>query len=115
MTEPDLGNQPLKAGPIGRGGAGASEIIINHLHPFARPAELQRALDQGVLQAGRLLVVFELPQRRLPDVDDGQAIAMVPLHLLRQEHRALHCQMGTGHDRDPPQREHAREGDGEGD
>jgi hypothetical protein len=82
MTKPDLGDQPLKAGTIGRGSARASEIIINHLHPFARPAELQRALDQGVLQAGRLLVVFALSQRRLSDVDDGQAIAMVPLNLL---------------------------------
>src|ERR1700759_4977381 len=62
--------------------AGAVGLVIQR-----SPAKV---VYQGVLQAGRLLEVFELSQRRLLDVDDGQAIAMPSLNLLRKEHRGLH-------------------------
>lgn len=70
MAQPNLSNQSLEARTVGRRGTRAALIIIDHFHPLARPAELQGTLDQSVLQAGRFLVLFDLPQGRLPDVDD---------------------------------------------
>jgi len=51
MAQADLGHQPLEAGAVGRRGPGAAQVVIDHLHPLARPAELEGAPDQGVLQA----------------------------------------------------------------
>ena len=65
MAEANLGHQTLEAGPVGGGRPRAAEIVVDHQHLPARPAELAGAFDKRVLQPDRLAVLLDLTWRRL--------------------------------------------------
>ena len=48
-----------------------------------RPAELQGAFGQPVLQPGRLRMRADLLQGRLADIDDGEPVTMAAVDLVR--------------------------------
>jgi hypothetical protein len=54
-------SEALEAAPPLRGLPAAPQVVVHHLHPLGRPTELDRALAQGVLAYGRLMVVVHLP------------------------------------------------------
>src|SRR3982750_4413792 len=78
----NLGHQPLKARPPLGGGAGAAEIVINNGHALARPPEVERPINQPVLEAGRLMMALDLLKGGLADVDDGQPVKVGAADLL---------------------------------
>src|SRR3954471_5780807 len=66
----DGGKELLKARP-GNAGAGAAEIVVNHLN--GGPPQRAGAIDQGVLPAATLVIVEDLIGRRLADIKDSAA------------------------------------------
>jgi hypothetical protein len=101
VAEADLSDQPLEPEPTLDGFSGASKVVIDDDHALARPSEVHGALDQGVLEAGGFLVALDLLRGGLPDVDDGQAVAVSAADLVRQQTLAYR---GTvlAHHRDSP-------------
>src|ERR1700761_3065111 len=83
MAETDLRDEPLKACTSFDRRSRASEIVIDNDDHLARPAQAVGPLRQGVLQARRFLMPFDLLHRRLPDVDNRQPVAMLSPDLLR--------------------------------
>src|SRR5215212_7568204 len=84
MAEADLGDQPLEAGPLRRRGAGAAEVVVDDDHSRAGPPEQAGPVSERVLDPGRLAVVLELLEGRLPDVDNGQPLEVTVFDLARQ-------------------------------
>ena len=72
IAEPDLGDQPLEAMPLGTRRARLAEILVDDVDALARPAEPDGALDQTILQLGALLVLADLLDRGLAHIDIGQ-------------------------------------------
>src|SRR3954447_7068493 len=99
VAEADLGDQPLEAGPLRRRGAGAAEVVVDDDHPRAGPSEQAGPVSEGVLDPGRLAVVLELLEGRLPDIDDGQPLEVAVLDLARRCPRLQ--PQGTAHGRSP--------------
>src|SRR5215471_21103254 len=52
LTQAHIGNQALKTGPVGRGGTGMAQILIDDDNPFRRPAARHRTLLQRILACG---------------------------------------------------------------
>src|SRR5436853_2186631 len=100
MSEPNLGDQPLKAEAAFSGRARPPEIVVNDNDALTRPAELERPVDQGILQPRRLLVTLDLLRCRLTNVDHRGALSMSARNLVGQ-HAARRQQAGTAH-RSPP-------------
>ena len=82
MAEPDLGDEALEAGTAFNGRARASLVVVDNNDGLARPAELDGALGQGILQPGRLPVVFNLLHRGLADVDHRRPCAVAAVDLV---------------------------------
>ena len=101
VAEADLGDQALEPGPTLDGLAGAPEVVVDHDHALARPAEVHGPLDQGVLEAGGLLVALDLLGRGLADVDHRQTLAVTAADLVRQQDREYRCAV-LAHHRDFP-------------
>src|SRR4051794_33966998 len=80
--QPDLGDEPLEAEAAFRRGAGSPLVLIDHGDPLARPSQQHGVVDQGILEAGGLLMTLDLLGGRLPDVDDGQPITVVRVDLV---------------------------------
>jgi hypothetical protein len=74
-AEAHVGDETLKAGPVGRTGPGLPEILINH-NDLA-PAQRARMLGQLILTPATLLMMPDLPESGLPNVDDGGAGEML--------------------------------------
>ena len=55
--------EPLKAEPPFDRGARTAKIVIDHDDRLARPAELEGAIDQPILQPRRFLVALDLLNR----------------------------------------------------
>ena len=83
VAEPNLGDKALKAGTALDRCARASLVVVDDNNGLTRPAELNSALDQGILQPGRLPVVLNLLHRGLADVDHGRARAVAAVDLVR--------------------------------
>ena len=66
----DRGEELLEARP-GDAGAGAAEIIVDHLN--GRPAQRPGAIGKSILPPAALVVVEDLIGRRLADVDHSAA------------------------------------------
>jgi hypothetical protein len=58
-------------------GAGKAEVVIDDADGGARPAELQRFIDESVLATRRFGIVVDLRQGRLADVDEGGPAQMI--------------------------------------
>src|ERR1700677_2452218 len=102
MTEADLRHQALKAQPAFDTGARAAKIIIDHYNHLPRPAEMEGAIDQSVLQPRRFLVAFNLLDGCLADVDDCQAFTMPAKDLLGQAATRLRRAIPVCHHRMSP-------------
>jgi hypothetical protein len=74
MAESHLGHQSLKTEPPFDGAAGSNQPVIDGDDRLARPAEMERPVDERILKLGRLLVALNLLRRRLPDVDFSPAV-----------------------------------------
>src|SRR3954467_10113176 len=64
----DGGEQLLEARP-GNTGAGAAEIVVDHLNGV--PPQRTGAIDEGILPAAALVIVEDLIGRRLANIDEG--------------------------------------------
>ncbi len=60
LTEPDLRGQLGEPGPARGAGPGHAQVLVDHPHPGARPAQLDRAADQVVLAGGGFPVTGQL-------------------------------------------------------
>ncbi len=60
LTEPDLRGQLGEPGPARGAGPGHAHVLVDHPHPGARPAQLDRAADQVVLAGGGFAVTGQL-------------------------------------------------------
>ena len=69
-------------------GTRTAKIVIDHHNALPRPAEMEGAIDQSVLQPCQFLVTLDLLNRRLTDVDNRQTFTMPPKDLLGQAARA---------------------------
>ena len=50
IAKADFRHQPLKTKPSFDAGTGAAKIVIDHDNRLPRPAEMEGAINQGVLQ-----------------------------------------------------------------
>jgi hypothetical protein len=82
--------------------ARAAEALVDDADALAGPAGLERALDQAVLQAGRLPVPLDLLRRRLPEVDDGRPVTVAAGDLVRRRDRKVHGPVPSGLRAAPP-------------
>jgi hypothetical protein len=73
LAQRDLGRQAREPGAGSEPGAGDTQILVDHHHLVASPAELDCSRRQRVLAVGGLLVAFHLGGRGLADVDEGAA------------------------------------------
>jgi hypothetical protein len=87
VPEAHLGQQALEARAALGGGAAAAQVLVDHQHPIRRPAPLDRARAQGVLQRRRLAVLEDLLGGRLAHVDRRQPLEVTGLHLGRRRRR----------------------------
>ena len=78
-----LGDQPLKAVPVGGGGAGLALVGVDGDDPLGLPAQRDRLLPQRVLAGGRFGVGQHLPQRGLAHIQVGGAGQVRTGHLGR--------------------------------
>ena len=81
MGQGDFGDQALKAWAPRGCSARFAQILINDQHLGASPAEGEGAVDEAILESGRLLMAHHLLEGRLADVHYREPIAMVPLNL----------------------------------
>src|SRR5690349_993599 len=72
IAEPDLGDQPLEAVPLGARRPRLAEILVDDKGALARPADPDGAVDQAILQLSAFLVLADLVDRGLAHVDIGQ-------------------------------------------
>jgi hypothetical protein len=84
MAKADLGDKALEPRPPLCRSAGATEIIVNDRDPGPGPAKTAGMIDKPVLDAGRLPVLLQLLQRRLPDVDDRLPVKVAREDLARE-------------------------------
>jgi hypothetical protein len=68
MAEAHFRHQPLEAEPPFDGAAGSAEIVVDGDDRLSRPAEMERPVDQRILELGRFLVALNLLRRRLTNV-----------------------------------------------
>ena len=67
------------------GAAGSAEIVVDGDDRLSRPAEMERPVDQRILELGQFLVALNLLRRRLTNVDDRQSLLMLSRDLLGRE------------------------------
>ena len=60
LEEGDVGGELSEAGPLGDAVRRDALILVEDRDLFARPAEVDGALDQGILPRGRLAIVEDL-------------------------------------------------------
>src|SRR5262249_35415967 len=77
LGQSDLGDQELEAVAVGRGGAGASPVLIDDGDGGRRPAQILGPLHELVLPGGAGGVFADLEQGGLADVDKRRALKMV--------------------------------------
>ena len=82
---PTSRHQPLEAEPPFDSAAGSAEIVVDGDNRLSRPAEMERPVDQRILELGQFLVALNLLRRRLTNVDDGQSLLMLSRDLLGRE------------------------------
>ncbi len=87
--EGDLRGQPREARALGGPGAREAQILVDDRDLFAMPAEVDRAMDEGVLPLRRLAVVFDLRGARLPDIDQRGAVRVSWFDLRCITHRSV--------------------------
>jgi hypothetical protein len=85
MAQAHFRHQPLEAEPSFDGAAGSAEIVVDGDDGLSRPTEMERPIDQRILEFGRFRVALNLLRRRLPDVDDRQSLLMLSRDLLGRE------------------------------
>ena len=86
LPEPDLGGQLGEPGPARGAGTADAEVVIDHPHRAARPAQRLGPCGQIVLAGGRFLVAVDLGEAGLADIDD-RGSPQVPGGDLRLIHR----------------------------
>ena len=84
VPEAHLGDKALEPRPALGGCPGAAEIVVNDRHPRPGPAQAAGVIDEPVLQARRLPVVLDLPQRGLADIDDRLPVKVAARDLARR-------------------------------
>ena len=67
MAEAHFRHQPLEAEPPFDSAAGSAEIVVDGDDRLSRPAEMERPVDQRILELGRFLVALNLLRRRLTE------------------------------------------------
>ena len=72
LAKADFRDQPLKAMTISARGPGFAKIVVDDMNPLAWPAEQGCSLHQPILQLGALLVMPDLPRRRLSNIHVGE-------------------------------------------
>src|SRR5690242_12339134 len=78
---------------LGAGGAGFSQIVVDHTDALPRPAKGDGGIHQTILQFRALLVLANLTSGRLTDVDIGELGAVGGGDPLRRF--SLDCQHDT--------------------
>jgi hypothetical protein len=73
----NLTDEVLEAVTRRRAGTGFTEIVIDHMDLFGRPARHDGAVAQGILTLGAFTVLGDLAQGRLTDVKIGIATQMI--------------------------------------
>ena len=76
-AETDVGDDPLKPGPLGCRRARQTEVVVDDHDLVGRPAQRQGSPLQRVLPGGAFLVLAHLLQGRLPHVEAGETTEMV--------------------------------------
>ena len=89
LEEGDIGGELGEAGALGDAVGRDAEILVEDRDLVSRPAEVDGALDQGVLPLGRLAVVDDLRGTRLPNVDHGGALRVRRFDLRGVTHRVI--------------------------
>jgi hypothetical protein len=97
VIEPDFGDQALEARPAVGARSRLAQVVIDDDDALARPAQLDRAIDQAILQLGRLLVVKHLVHGRLPYVHHGGALPVPRVDLRRRTPRVPSLTRGRVH------------------
>jgi hypothetical protein len=82
IAEADFRHQSLKTKPPLDAGTGTAQIVIDHDNSLPRPAEMERPIDQRILQPCRFLVTLDLLNRGLTDVNNCQTFTMAAKDLL---------------------------------
>ena len=77
MVQADLGQQALKAQARGHALAALALILINHDHPFGRPAPGDGALHQAILPCRGLHVLGDLLRVGLAYIHHGLSPQMM--------------------------------------
>jgi hypothetical protein len=103
VAETNLRDQSLKAKATFDGRARSPEIVVDDHDGLARPPKSNGAVNQRVLQSRRLLVTFDLLRCGLPDVDDRQALAMLPVDFFRHDAASTRHKTHVGHRQSPRQ------------
>src|SRR5947209_773813 len=89
LSGADLSDEVFKARPFHLTRAGTAQILVDHFDLLE--AELARVIRQAILPPLALLVVDDLPGRRLPNVNDG-----TPLQMIRRYFR-IHRRSPSSH------------------
>ncbi|MER8639740.1 hypothetical protein [Mesorhizobium sp. M1365] len=58
---------------------GLAKVFVNDMHALMRPAEIDGAVDETILQLGTFLMMPHLVYGRLANVDIGQLAAMLAI------------------------------------
>jgi hypothetical protein len=82
MGQAHLGHQTLEASAARHTVGRLASILINPSHLRLGPAQSQRALDEAVWQARRLLMPEHLLRSRLAHIDRCQTIVMRPVNFV---------------------------------
>ena len=81
LPEPDLGGQLGEPRAAGRAGPADAQVVVDHPHGAAWPAQPLGPRDQVVLAGGGLPVAVDLRQRGLADIDHRRPPQMRGGHL----------------------------------
>src|SRR5277367_768720 len=76
MAESHFRRQPVETEPPLDGAAGAAEIVVDGHDRLARPAEMERPIDERILKLGRFVIALNLLRRRLTNVDYRQLLML---------------------------------------
>ena len=76
LAQADLGGQLGEAGAARRRRAACAEVVVDHAHAAARPAQRHGAVDEVVLAGGGLGVALHLGECGLADIHDRVAAQM---------------------------------------
>jgi hypothetical protein len=110
IAKTNLCDQSLKTKAAFDRRARSAKVIVDNHDRLARPSKLNGAINQRVLQARRFLMTFDLLNRRLPNVDDRETVAMLAVDFFWHDAASARHDIPVAHRLSPPQERRAEAG-----